>query len=98
MRIHGDRPCSQVSISAISPPASSAIQAEAFGLLFAFKLAEMLNIHQATFLTDNATLATAAATQDLLHAPGHGQSDHNLLTWQLRLPLVIQRLFIYQEA
>jgi hypothetical protein len=71
MRILGDRPCSQVSILAISPPASSAIQAEAFGLLFAFKLAEMLNIHQATFLTDNATLVTTAATQDLLHAPGH---------------------------
>jgi hypothetical protein len=71
MQIHDGRPCSPVSILAISPPASLAIQAEAFGLLLAVKLAEMLIIHQATFLTDNATLATAAATQDLLHAPGH---------------------------
>ncbi|CAM0958575.1 unnamed protein product [Alopecurus aequalis] len=75
MQLHGDRPCSNVSISAISPPASSAIQAEAFGLLLAVKLAEMLHIHQPTFLTDKATLATATATQDLLRAPGH---------WELR--------------
>ena len=71
MQIRSDRPCSQVSISAISPSASSAIQAEAFGLLLAVKLAEVLHIHEATFLTENATLATAAAARDLLHAPGH---------------------------
>ena len=70
MQILGDMPCSQVSISAISPPASWAIEAEAFGLLLAIKLVEMTHIHQATFPADNATSAAAAATQDLLHTPG----------------------------
>jgi hypothetical protein len=71
MKIGGDRPCSQICISAISPPVSSAIQAEAFGLLLAIKLAYILQIQQATFLTDNATLAKAASTREILHAPGH---------------------------
>jgi hypothetical protein len=71
MKIGGDRPCTQICISAISPPVSSAIQAEAFGLLLAIKLAYILQIQQATFLTDNATLAKAASTREILHAPGH---------------------------
>jgi hypothetical protein len=71
MQICGDRTCSQICISAISPPASSAIQAEAFGLLLASQLVELLHIQQPTYLTDNATLATAAAAQDLHLAPGH---------------------------
>ena len=72
MQICDGRSCSQLSISAFSPPASSAIQAEAYGLLLAVKLAEMLKIHQATFLTDNSTLAAAAAARDPQHKPGHG--------------------------
>ena len=71
IQICGDRPCSKICISAISPPASSAIQAEAFGLLLASQIAQLLHIQQATFLTDNSTLAHAAATQDLRLAPGH---------------------------
>jgi hypothetical protein len=66
-----DRACSQVYISAISPPVSSAIQAEAYGLLLAMKAAEVLQVQCATFLTDNAVLAMAAASQDLLKSPGH---------------------------
>jgi hypothetical protein len=66
-----DRPCSHVYISAVSPPVSSAIQAEAFGLLLATKVAEVLRLQCTTFLTDNATLATAVASQDLINAPGH---------------------------
>jgi hypothetical protein len=71
MKISDGRSCSQVCISAISPLTSSALQAEAFSLLLAIQLAELLHIQQATYLPDNATLATAAATQDLLLAPGH---------------------------
>jgi hypothetical protein len=66
-----ERVCSKVYISAVSPPVSSAIQAEAFGLLLATKAAEVLQLQGATFLTDNAVLAMAAASQDLLKAPGH---------------------------
>uniref|UniRef100_A0ACD5YT82 Uncharacterized protein n=1 Tax=Avena sativa TaxID=4498 RepID=A0ACD5YT82_AVESA len=66
-----DRPCSQVYVSAVSPLVSSAIQAEAFGLLFATKAAEVLQIKRATFLTDNAVLAKVVASQDLLNDPGH---------------------------
>lgn len=71
IRFDDDRACSQIYISAVSPPISSAIQAEAFGLLLATKVAEVLQIQRATILTDNAVLAAAAASQDLLNAPGH---------------------------
>jgi hypothetical protein len=71
LQIEGSRSCRQLFISAISPPASSAIQAEAFGMLFAVRLAETLQIQGASILTDNATLAAAAASQDILDAPGH---------------------------
>lgn len=71
LQISGVRPCSKICISAISPPVSSAIQAEAFSLLLAIQIAELLHIQEATYLTDNATLAMAAATKDLLLKPGH---------------------------
>jgi hypothetical protein len=71
LQIEGSRSCRQLYISAISPHASSAIQAEAFGMLFAVRLAETLQIQGASILTDNATLAAAAASQDILDAPGH---------------------------
>ena len=66
LQIAGVRPYSKISISAISLSVSSSIQAEAFDLLFGVKLADFLHIEQATFLTDNATLATVAAARDLL--------------------------------
>ena len=78
LQIADDRPCSKLRISAISPPVSSAIQAEAFGLLFGVKLADLLHIEQATFLTDNVTLAKVATTRDLVLSPDIGQSGRNL--------------------
>lgn len=63
--------CSQIFVSAISPPVSSVLQAEAFGLLLAAKLADLMQLQEVTFFTDNATLAKAAADHNLLDAPGH---------------------------
>jgi hypothetical protein len=71
IKLGGDRSCSELSISAISPPTTSAIQAEAFSLMLASRIAETLHIQQATFLTDCATLATAASSQNMLRVPGH---------------------------
>ena len=71
LQIEGSRPCRKLYVSAISPPTSSAIQAEAFGLLLAVKLAEILQVQGASILTDNATLAAAAASQNILATPGH---------------------------
>ena len=67
----GDRQCKHLCISAISPPATSAIQAEAFGIMLATKMAEMLQLQQITLLTDNATLASTLAANRLILAPGH---------------------------
>ena len=71
IQLGGDRRCSQLCISAISPPATSAIQAEAFSLMLAYQIAGILRLQQATFLTDNAALATAAAAQNTILTPGH---------------------------
>ena len=71
MQLGGDQTCSQLCISAISPPVSSAIQDEAFSLLLATHLAGLLQLQRATFLTDSATLAKATAAQNLHLTPGH---------------------------
>ena len=66
-----DRRCSKLCISAISPSATSAIQAEAFSLMLATQIAGALHLQHATFLTDNAMLAAAVASQSMISAPGH---------------------------
>ena len=63
--------CNQLYILARSPPASSPLQAEAFGLLLATKLAEILHFQQPHFYTDSSILATAAAATNIVTAPGH---------------------------
>lgn len=67
----GDRRCSQLCISAVSPPTTSAIQAEAFSMMLAYKIAERLQIQQGTFLMDSSILATAIAASKPILAPGH---------------------------
>ena len=62
---------SQLFISAISPPASSVLQAEAFGLLLAANLVQHLKLQQVTYFTDSAILAKAAATCRIIGALGH---------------------------
>lgn len=69
---------SQLFISATSPPASSALQAEAYGLLLAANLAQHLQLQQVTYFTDSAILAKAAATRNIMGGPGH---------WEIRSQL-----------
>ncbi|KAK1616402.1 hypothetical protein QYE76_021919 [Lolium multiflorum] len=71
IQFRGDRCCSQLCISAISPPATSAIQAEVFSLMLSSYIAGTLQIQQATFLTECATLASEAVSQNVTLAPGH---------------------------
>jgi hypothetical protein len=63
--------CRHLHVAALSPPASSPLQAEAFGLLLATKLAELLRLQEPQFYTDCLVLASAAATEDITKAPGH---------------------------
>ena len=57
IRMGNEGRCSQLCISAVSPPVTSTILAEAFSLMLATHIAGLLQLQQATFLTDNATLA-----------------------------------------
>ena len=63
--------CSQLCISVVSPPVTLVILAEAFSLMLATQIAGMLQLQQATFLMDSATLAKAVAAQSPILAPGH---------------------------
>jgi hypothetical protein len=55
----------------ISPPVSSALQAEAFALLLAVKVAERLKIQITSMFTDNKVLSRVAAANDVIEDPGH---------------------------
>jgi hypothetical protein len=63
----------------MSPPASSPLQAEMFGFLLATKLANILQLQEPRFYTDNSVLASAAAATNIVPAPGH---------WMIR-PLIV---------
>jgi hypothetical protein len=67
-------------ISAISPPATSALRAETFGLLLAANLVHHLQLQNVTFFTDCAILAKAAATRNIIENPGHWQIRPQLAT------------------
>jgi hypothetical protein len=73
IQFEGAHRCSRLFISAVSPPAASALQAEAFGLLLAAKLTHHLQLQRVHFFTDNAILARAATTCNITEAPGHWQ-------------------------
>jgi hypothetical protein len=49
--------CQQVQVSALAPPASSPLQAEAYGLHLAAKLADLMHIQEPRFHTDCSVLA-----------------------------------------
>jgi hypothetical protein len=55
----------------MSPPASSALQAEAFGLVLATKIADFLNLQESHCYIDSSILASAAAATSIVNAPGH---------------------------
>jgi ribonuclease HI len=73
IQVEGAHHCARLLISAISPPATSALQAEAFGLLLAANLVHHLQLQQVTFFTDCAILAKAATTRNIIEDPGHWQ-------------------------
>nr|XP_051208314.1 uncharacterized protein LOC127325564 [Lolium perenne] len=79
----------QLHISAMSPPASSPLQAETFGLLIATRLAEVFNIQDPHFLTDCLVLASAAKATDIFSAPGHW--DNRPLLAQIQNSPAFQR-------
>ena len=55
----------------MSPPALSPRQAETFGLLLATKLAEILQLQEPRFYTDNSVLASASAASDIIATSSH---------------------------
>ena len=71
IQIQDNQHCQQIHIAALSPPAHSPLQAEAYGLLLASKLADLLHIQEPHFFTDCSILKSAASTTSILNAPGH---------------------------
>jgi hypothetical protein len=80
INLPGNQHCQQVHISALAPPASSPLQAEAYGLHLAAKLADLMHIQEPLFHTDCSVLASAVTAIDIFTAPGH---------WEVR-PLLAQ--------
>uniref|UniRef100_A0ACD5WFD3 Uncharacterized protein n=1 Tax=Avena sativa TaxID=4498 RepID=A0ACD5WFD3_AVESA len=68
----------ELHVSALSPPASSPLQAETYGLLLATKLAHLLQVHDPHFYTDCLVLALAAREPSVFAAPGHWENRHLL--------------------
>jgi hypothetical protein len=62
-QLPGENTSTNVCIQASTPMASSPLQAEASALLLAATIAELLHLHQVTLLTDNSSLAAAAASR-----------------------------------
>jgi hypothetical protein len=73
IEVKGDQQCSQLFILAITPLVSSVLQAEAFRLLLAMNLADIL-------LLEEVTLAKAATNHNIQDASGY---------WEIRPQLVI---------
>jgi hypothetical protein len=63
--------CIHLFVSALSPPTSTPLQAEAFGLLLATKLADILQLQGPQFYTDCLVLTSAAASEDITMASEH---------------------------
>jgi hypothetical protein len=69
-----------IMIQASTPMAPSILQAEAEALLVAARIALALQLQGHTFLTDNSTLVSSAATQStsLEQVPGRSEGS-----WQI---------------
>jgi hypothetical protein len=61
----------ETSLQEPMPPASSPLEAEAYGFLLATKLADSLRIHRSHFYTDCSVLASAAALTSIFKEVGH---------------------------
>lgn len=75
--------CTKVQIQASAPTTSTPLQAEAVALLLAATTAQYLQVQQATFLTDNLTLARAAANRDLVSDKVHWETRKALADYIL---------------
>ncbi|XP_071685316.1 uncharacterized protein [Lolium perenne] len=82
IHMHNNQHLRQLHVSALSPPASSPLQAETYGLLLATKLADLLQIQDPYFYTDSLVLALAAASPTLFNAPGHWENRPHLAAIQ----------------
>ncbi|XP_051190177.1 uncharacterized protein [Lolium perenne] len=61
----------QLQVSALSPPISSPLHAETYGLLLATKLADLLQVQDPRFYTDCAVLVSAATTASVFATQRH---------------------------
>jgi ribonuclease HI len=93
IQLEGAHQCTRLLISAVSPPAISALQAEVFGLLLAANLVHHLQLQQVTFFTDCAILAKAAASRNIIEDPGHWQIRPQLATLFSRPSFRKQKIF-----
>jgi hypothetical protein len=78
-----DSRCTRLLISAMSPPVSSALQAETYSMLLASTIVQHLQLEQVNFFTDCEVLAKAGANHSIIDSPGH---------WEIRPQLA--KLFI----
>jgi ribonuclease HI len=76
--LQGNQHLQQLHVSALSPPTSSPLQAETYGLLLATKLADLLKVQDPSFYTDSLVLASAAASPTVFDAPGHWENRPHL--------------------
>ena len=74
LMLHNYMHCKQIHIAASSPPVASPLQAEAFALLLAVKVADILDIQDPVFLTDSLVLVSAARATSIFKATGHWQN------------------------
>jgi hypothetical protein len=72
-------PCSQLYISAASPPVTP-LQEEAHGLLLGARLAGLLQLQEVTFFTNCAVLVKAVAFSNVLTSPRHWEIRPQLAT------------------
>jgi hypothetical protein len=82
IQFQGNQHLQELHVSALSPPASSPLQAETFGLLLATKLADILQVQDPFFYTDSSILALAAASPAVFGAPGHWENRPHLAAIQ----------------
>jgi hypothetical protein len=80
--LQGNNHLQELHVAALSPPASSPLQAETFGLLLATMLADILEVQDPIFYTDSLVLALAAASPSVFNAPGHWENRPHLAAIQ----------------
>ena len=67
IKLENNQHCKHIYIAALSPPATSPLQAEAFAFAFGTKIADGLQLQQPQFFTDCKVLATAILVLSMWH-------------------------------